>query len=582
MSDTFSVSNLEIHGLTNVARPNIAGYLKSMPKGVDLAYFVPNTPNNLISLGYIEKSGGLYLAHNCILTVLFPVDGKYLTSTSYMIKPLVYPVVFSNGNVFAEDKNPDSITSTLIKVFGLSIAASTSKECISFTRHPYAFEAIDEEVAFAVRTQHERLSHPGLSAMETAAKLGRFGDFTLEDIKLYKKHEYPCDACIRGKYKDTIHTLSQSLPSAPTRPGQTIVMDVNKLSVPSPEGFTHRLVVADVYSSHLIIVGMSSKYDYQILEVVKETIKLNFTSHNWKVESVICDSEGCFVALESELSGLGIFPIFVPPGFHARMVERYIQTVDTRTNALLQGLPFVVPANFLLLVTQYCCLCLNLLPNKRTCMLSGKDKGASPRDIISKFTLPKFKGLKALFGDRCPIEDGHYKRNQFRLENKYTMQLTAKASNATLVGIDSTLMKYIFLQDNGRIVFRGEFGPATGSFPPNWKIKPNHIDKVDRVRLATHELFTRLVDCEDDDSDEDDDVNIALLPNESVDNTDLNVQSVSIDISPLSDTPDVAAQDNGNESTVDVPLDLMTNDSVDDGIAISPNTEAIDSNGWEI
>ena len=586
--NTFSVSNLEIHGLTNVARPNIAGYLKSMPEGISLAYFVPNSPNNLISLGYIEKSGGLYLGHGGILTVLFPVGGKYLTSTSNMIKPLVYPVNFTDGKVFAEDERPDSITSTLIKAFGLNIAISESKECISYVRHSCAFEAVDEEIALAVKVQHERMAHPGLDCMKTASKLNQFGEFTIDDIKLYEKYEYPCDACMRGKFRNSIHTLPQNLPITPTRPGQTIVMDVNKLSVPSPEGFTHRLVIIDVYSSHLTIVGMKSKHDFQILDVVKETIKLTFTAHNWKVEAAICDSEGCFVALRPQLSELGIYPIYAPPGFHARIVERYIQTVDTRTNALLQGLPFIVPAKFLLYTSQYTCLCLNLLPNKRTCRLSGKDKGASPRDIITKFLLPKFRGLKVLFGDRCSIEDGDYKRNQFRFENRYTRQLTAKASNATLIAIDPTLMQYIFLTDNGKIVSRGEFGLATGSFPPNWIVKPGLIDKTDKVKLVTEELFTPLYEYETSD-DEDDDDNIILTPDESVDSIVSTTSPEPIDNASADEIIDNLNRESGEDSFANVPLNSIADDLGNDDTSIGRDNvdeitaeATIDPNDWEI
>ena len=576
--NTFS-SNTEIHGLTNVAKSIAAGYLKCLPDGINLAYYVPQTPNNLISLGYIEKSGGLYLAHGGLLTVLFPVDGTYLTASSNMNPSLVYPVQFTDGSIFANDSSPNSMTTALVKGLELSIAIKDSKQVITQTKQHYAFEAVDEEIANAVRIQHERMAHPGLDAMKTASKLGCFGDFTIEDLKLYETFIHPCNDCLRGKWKSSIHTLPQTLPNVPTRPGEVIVMDVNKLSVPSVEGFTHRLVIIDVYSSHLTVVGMRSKYDYQILEVLKDTIKLVFTAHDWKIGSAICDAEGCFVALQVELSGLGIFPVYVPPGFHARMVERYIQTMDTRNNSLLQGLPFIVPSKYLLFSSIYSCLCLNLIPNKRTCRLSGRDKGASPRDIITKFSLPKFRGLKVLFGDRCPIEDGPYKRNQFRKEHSYTLQSTSKASNATLIGIDQTLMKYLFLTDNGKVLSRGEFGPAPGSFPPNWKSKPELIDKIDRVKLVTKNLFLPLTDTiDDEDADDDDLILLTEEPtiyttNDNHEPSESNVLGAEVSSEPASVIIDSTAVDPATDHT-------------DDGNTHDPSepllTTNLDPDSWEI
>ena len=103
-----------------------------------------------------------------------------------------------------------------------------------------------------------------------------------------------------------------------------------------------------------------------------------YTANRHVVRGICCDSEPVLVEMRDSFGKANIYPHYSPPHFHAVLVERYIQVLDTRCNAMLCHLPFVTPANLLLHAAKYTAVCINLLPCKRTLALVGKNRGKSP------------------------------------------------------------------------------------------------------------------------------------------------------------------------------------------------------------
>lgn len=478
----------QITGLTSLATAKVAGYLPCLPRSLGLCYFIPNTPNNLLSLGYLVKKGGLYIGFNGKLHVLFCENGKIISSLSPLNNSLVHPAIVTDGRIFHDASINEKV---LFDLLGLSIVDDSLLMNLDGNLCHVAV-GTDKEIADKVKILHHRMAHPGLNSMYRSAKNGDFGEFSKENVKLYEEIHHPCPACVAGKWKHSIKALPQKVPQAPTKPGELLVFDINKLTHKTNEGYTQRLVLVDYYTGYLVSVGTKSKFKCDILPVLKSIIALSFTARGWSVNGTVCDSESVFTSLSVDLAEMKIEPSFCPPLTHAKFVERFIQTSQNRSNTMVQSLPFEIPSQYLLRLFQYVIGCVNLLANNRTSSLVGENQGKSPRDIVTKNKLYPFHGLPICFGDVCLIQIGEPKRNDIRKKRDCPLQLVEKAMPGVVIGFSESLTDFDFLTDNGRIITRSFFSLVNKALPFNWKLKPSlFADSVtsDSVTNASEDLF---------------------------------------------------------------------------------------------
>jgi Reverse transcriptase (RNA-dependent DNA polymerase) len=464
---------------------------------------VPKSPCNLLSLGNVNKKGGLYIGFNKKLYVFFVVNGKLVSTSGVLNNSLVHPATVTDGKIF------QAASSTEESLFGLLGLYVVDNELLFKIPDNYAcFANIDSEIAEKVRKLHINMAHPGLDSMFRSSINGDFGEFSKEDIKVYRNLSHPCSACVSGKWKDSILFLPQSTPQKPTTPGELIVFDLNQLSDRTIEGFTQKLIVVDFFSGYLITVGLKTKEKLDVFNAIKSVIAASFTARGWVVSGTVCDSESVFTSLVIHLSEIGVSPTFSPPGMHAKLVERYIQTANNRSGSLIHSLPFIVPPKLLFMLFQYVVRCVNLLANKRTSNMSGKNKNKSPRDIVTKFLLPPFKGLSVCFGDVALVQTGAGHRNEIRKTLHYPRQFVEKASPGIVVGISESLSQYLFLMDNGQIIHRGSCSLVRNALPPGWKVKTGGISLLDysdktcqateETLALTPEMSIEIVDDEDE------------------------------------------------------------------------------------
>ena len=65
-------------------------------------------------------------------------------------------------------------------------------------------------------------------------------------------------------------------------------------------------------------------------------------------------------SLLSPLSVCSMLISLTTPDPHCHKVERAIQQIDRKANAILESLPFFLPTNFILYLKKYCADCINL------------------------------------------------------------------------------------------------------------------------------------------------------------------------------------------------------------------------------
>lgn len=95
------------------------------------------------------------------------------------------------------------------------------------------------------------------------------------------------------------HCLAEKLPNDPMPTslhdvGQTISTDVHLLSVPTPNGYTHKSNMVDHKSGHFGVSVSKSKRTPDMVDGLKKNITNVYNSHGHKVRNILTDAEGIY------------------------------------------------------------------------------------------------------------------------------------------------------------------------------------------------------------------------------------------------------------------------------------------------
>lgn len=125
--------------------------------------------------------------------------------------------------------------------------------------------------------------------------------------------------------------------------GECIHVDILPLKGKSLGGHTCAFLAVDEKTGYLSLIPLSSKHAPKLLEAIQQIVGF-FKSHGHTVGTICSDSESVLKALEVHLGHMGIKYVAAPPDAHEKRVERYVQTLKRRRDAMLATLSYEMPA----------------------------------------------------------------------------------------------------------------------------------------------------------------------------------------------------------------------------------------------
>lgn len=181
--------------------------------------------------------------------------------------------------------------------------------------------------------------HPGFDTIMRDLDNGTHPDcpLTSADVKLAIELFGPCTACIESKMRAPHEPASQTPPAQDV--GEHLHADLIPLKTKSIGGNTVLLTVVDEKSNFIITLPLSSKSTNTLQEGFEQIITF-YNTYGHTVKRVTIDAENTLKNLKSYLQQKKIVLTNTPAGLHEKRVERAIQTLKDRKNAILASLDY--------------------------------------------------------------------------------------------------------------------------------------------------------------------------------------------------------------------------------------------------
>jgi len=476
------------------------GFDANMPLGHRNLYYGPRVGADLISLGYLSRTGRCAYVQDVdgVLRVffdgallfsaprqannLYPVDSLALVSHP-SVKPacLMLDADYLRLNASVASMTTglsiDFLDSLLARtrvvvdplshvsagnlIQGTSYLSSAIKPLVNRSMYHFnneqrqRIDQADELVKF--------LHYPSTESVATAVSMGSFSSYSpldakdfhnLQRLKGYSPHY------LAGHFKKKPMTTSSTTPPA-SQPGQVLTMDIHELKVPSINGFTHMIQVVSEYEGYIAIIPAKSKSSKDLFDAIHNFISTVYNAKSYRCDSAHADAEGVMKSMKAQFGSIGITLTLSPPGQHAQRSERYTQTLEERMRSTLDSLSYELPN---IAVAHS----MNLTPNSRSFPLSPYEKVNQRRCVFHS----KYPFLP--FGTVCMVSMGDSKRSALASTMVYPKHAVSKAEIGVLLGVDPAFPgSYMFYIDSTRtIVPRNVVKPLNSSVIPfNWKPK---------------------------------------------------------------------------------------------------------------
>jgi hypothetical protein len=187
------------------------------------------------------------------------------------------------------------------------------------------------------------LGHPGFDKIATDLDNGVHPnvDLTSHDVRNAVYKFGPCPHCMEGKMNNPKAVSSTSPPA--NEIGEHLHADLIKLETVCIGGYTQLLVAVDEKSAFFSVIPAVSKGTQSLCDCFDSMVAI-YASFGHRVTKITTDSEPVLKACKNHLGLMGIQLTNTPPDLHERRVERYIQTLKKRKNAILASLRYELPA----------------------------------------------------------------------------------------------------------------------------------------------------------------------------------------------------------------------------------------------
>lgn len=291
--------------------------------------------------------------------------------------------------------------------------------------------------------------HPGFDTIMRDLDNGTHPDcpLTSADVKLAIELFGPCTACIESKMRAP-HEPSSLTPPA-QNVGEHLHADLIPLKTKSIGGNTVLLTVVDEKSNFIITLPLPSKSTNTLQEGFESIITF-FNTYGHTVKRVTTDAESTLKNLKSYFQQKKVILTNTPAGLHEKRVERAIQTLKDRKNAILASLEYEFFPNLESEVYVAAATAINSNSNVNT-------KPYTPYHLVTgrKPINPQWKfGQPGLF---------HCKRKDMP---------NARAEWGIFLGYgDAPGSLRAYIPHNNGVYSRRKFIPHD-TYPPEWKLKP--------------------------------------------------------------------------------------------------------------
>ena len=319
--DVEEITPIIIGGIGSGVTVTHKGYVRFLPRPLGECFFSPLMKVNLISLGAICRGGGSY--HTCpgelALEIVFQnvvVVKTYLTQHNLLPVPLnliktnLYVSLLNETSQITQSSLPADLTDEEL---------TTAEVPESNTHHLNKEELIRAQLA---EDLHCYLDHPSDGVLSQALNQNSFSglNVTSTDVATNRRLRGPCPICIEAKLKQKPMPPSTTPPA--TSIGQTLSVDIHKLSSNTPGGYTHELTVVDEKSGRIDVVACKSKKPTGIYAAIWQALQL-YNQSRFVVRHIHVDAEYCFPPLKAALASIAILLTASTPEQHAQRVERY-------------------------------------------------------------------------------------------------------------------------------------------------------------------------------------------------------------------------------------------------------------------
>ena len=466
MSDTRRIPTpMHVDGVGGRIRLTHQGRLKALPdtNNMNLSYYSQDLPSNLISLGYLQRSGATYGSDpsrpHTHVVIRLGQTGPVLATVPLSSNNLL-PIDFCE--LARSTRASEHITRPTHTRRATSRIRNPPHALISAHHTAEQLRRAEE----AEQLHHDR-NHPSDDALCADLSHGKipWSTLTCPDVRLNRSLRGPCAHCLAGKMTAPRTPSSTSAPA--TSPGAVLSFDIHQLPETSPGGFTHAIHVVDEHSGKLDIIGSISKTTLAISRAVRHLI-VEYNADGHRVGHMHGDAEKVNASLLSALGLLGIKLQLSLPGEHAKRIERYERTLNERATATLSALCYYLPSKYTLPLHRSIAHTMN----DSICTQSAP---STPNEIIGR---PKPLRAPLAFG-RCCIVTQHEDKRQY-IANQHNLPLNhiAKSELGVSMGYDPTSKHTLFLLANGLILPRRiRFTLPTSFTPFNWTAKEYHISQ---------------------------------------------------------------------------------------------------------
>ena len=431
------------------------GFLKFLPNELGKCLIVKNSTHNLISMGELVSKGcTYYVGSNKEMVIVYRRNSNQTLICKSTLNKFTntYPIMSNIKNAFTpmsethKSHCSDQVSNPFCLISQLDKDSKKSK--ISNAK---------------VKQAHINSGHASFKTLKLGASIGVLEDITTGDIDLYTSIFSKCPHCSLAKIK--MINLPQNSSKPATKPGEVLTADLRILKHQSIDGSTHELFIIDEFSCSLHVIGCMAKSNEEVTKAITTFIDIQYKAYNHKVTRWHTDSESIFVSLIAPFAKLNILCTFSAPAMHAARIERYIQTIDRRSCAVLSELPYVLPPNLTLHLHQSVCYCHNLLP---TSVTMKHNPPATPFAIRTG-DIHAIRNSSASFGGVYSIPMGDGKRANISSTSNIQKQLVAKGEIGVCLGHSNNCLKgYKFLTSNNKIVIRSVFERIINVCPFNW------------------------------------------------------------------------------------------------------------------
>ena len=317
----------------------------------------------------------------------------------------------------------------------------------------------------ASRDLHYTQSHPPDAKLCTELANGKhsYSNLTGADIILMRKVFGPCPHCPAGRaYKPAAIRQPSTTPPA-TRPGETISFDPQKLPSPVLGGFTHKVLMVDEHTGHISQPGISSKSNAALATGIQNIIHTKYNANGHRVDSLHGDAERVNISLAPFLGSIGTRLKISLPGHHAHRAERSTQTISSRDRSVLSHLPYEIPPELTLLLSQS----VGETLNNSVCKASFP---LTPNEALSGF---KPQRAPIAFGRCAMVMQPDDKRRTISVRSGSPLKLVPITELGVCMGLIPGTDQSRWLLANGMVVPRIPIGPLLPDHfvPFNWKRK---------------------------------------------------------------------------------------------------------------